>query len=382
MDHQSDDEKEEETLYDLIKDADFYQTSGNTIMADDCWEKVMLQGKEKEEEVKRKYEDGTLTILSMTISYHAPYNVVEMISGIYPEACRLGVGATLPLYLGFSHMDGLPEWERVIELLMRYYPEGIKNGESDTTALHMLLEHQPSIHLVQSMVECHRSLKTTDMLSESRSKPKRSKVTPLLLTKDENDSLPFHVAVEYQASDDVIGYLLSEYPNAVRDSRNHDGCLPLHIAIIFECTGVTLSALVRAYPEALKIPTLDEGEGTPLHLIFNLDKLDDKKKNDIYDKKKNNVRWSSNEIRANEINSNLLSGEATCKYLLAYHVKSTKLSRKAKDIKKLVNIRNAKGQTVLQSALECAKVFPVPESLLNLLQSAAKGAYTPVSFLP
>ena len=92
-----------------------------------------------------------------------------------------------------------------------------------------------------------------------------------------------------------------------------------------------------------------EGGETPLHLILNRDILNDKKKK--------NVRWRSNEIRANVINSNLLSREETYKYLLVYHVKSTKLTQKAKNVKKLVNICNAKGHTVLQSALECAKVF-------------------------
>ena len=373
MNYQSDDDEEDETIYDLIKNADFYRSKGNTSMADNCWENVILRSKEKKEEVKQKHQSGLLTILSMTITYHAPYNVVEMISRIHPEACRDDY-PSLPLYLAIVHMDGLPEWEKVVELLMMYYPEAIKYGESNTTILHKLLEHQPSVHLVRSMVECHRLL-ITDEVSESQN-------TPLLLTKDENDQIPFHVAVEFQASDDVIGYLLSEYPNAARCSREgHDGCLPLHIAIISECTGVTLSALVRTYPEALTIPNVEymsneikEGGETPLHLIFNRDIFDEKKMK--------NVRWNTKKMRTNLINSSLLSAEGTCKYLLSYHVRSTKRTQKANKIKELVNIPNAKGHTVLQSALECAKVFPVPESILILLRRATEGTYTPVDCLP
>ena len=365
------------TLYDFLTDADWNHRHGNLETANMNWRSAEQRAKTDKDEAKHLYVDGSYTALFFAVFSQAPYYVVEAILKAYPEACKI---TSLPLRVACeigskeSPMDKnvkpySAETENIIRLLMKSYPEAIDRDVDSlkstikTTALHLILEHQPTLSLVKGMVGINEKLRGSATSSTSKRTAKRVKQNSLLETADKQGQMPLHVALEYNASEDIIKYLISLKPSAAKHARNHDGYLPLHIATKSECIGNVLNVLIEAFPAALTKKTKQLNQ-TPLHLMFNFE-FD----NFSYD-------WDMENEKSNIINSDVLSGKATCELLLDAHVdRMVSDEQKSKTIKKLFGLKDSDGRTILESAVNCGKIFPVPDSLIQLFERAERGQY-------
>ena len=78
----------------------------------------------------------------------------------------------------------------------------------------------------------------------------------MVAVPDVFNNLPLHVAIGYQAPDNLILRILHMHPQAVR-VHGTDEWLPLHIASMWGVSFRVMEALIRAYPAALD----DRGEG-------------------------------------------------------------------------------------------------------------------------
>ena len=87
----------------------------------------------------------------------------------------------------------------------------------------------------------------------------------LLRIPDKYSNLPLHVALGYQAPDDIILAMISQYPEACK-VHGTDDWTPLHVAAMWGASIVVVEALIRAYPQALDDRGEDGIKGrTPRH---------------------------------------------------------------------------------------------------------------------
>jgi len=87
----------------------------------------------------------------------------------------------------------------------------------------------------------------------------------LLLQADAHNNVPLHIAIGYQAPDDLLLEMMEIYPGAAKIHGANDW-LPLHVAAMYGASPAVLTKLIRIYPQALE----DRGEGgikgrTPRH---------------------------------------------------------------------------------------------------------------------
>lgn len=240
------------------------------------------------------------------------------------------------------------DWESVIQLLMKKNPAAIEG--SSNTALHLVLEHNPSLKLVQSMIDCQASSISKTLASTKRSKKKRKKKKRLLEIKDEQTQVPLHVAVEHVASDDVVLKILETYPEATRIAREkHDGSLPLHCAVSFGCSGKVLTRIITAFPDGLS--HTENSGNTPLHLLFHMET----------NTKRWNITHKSDDLDGDE----LLSEMAICQLLLEF-IPVARMSL-------ILKMQNHSGHSVVQAAQQCSEIFAVPRDLIELLREAERG---------
>jgi len=241
---------------------------------------------------------------------------------------------------------------------MEKFPEAI--GSTKNTALHLLLEHNPSLALVDKMINLSNSLSScatssstpSSSLSQRKMNKKKAKRQILEVT-DEQDQLPLHVAVEHQASDDVILRILNGYTKAAQRTReSHDQSLPLHCALLFGCSKKVLTNIINAYPQALSFQNSDGN--TPLHILFH--------------QEYNIERWTVKKETCCEDENEKLSEESMCSLLLERYVENVPNS-----LTDLLNKTNGKGHTVVQAAKDCKKKFSVPDSLIQMLEKGQRG---------
>ena len=76
-------------------------------------------------------------------------------------------------------------------------------------------------------------------------------------------SRPLHYACSFQASLEVIQFLLSHDPSSISCPRTSDGMLPLHLASYFQAHDVVSLHLLAQWPEAAQV--VDDGGWSPLH---------------------------------------------------------------------------------------------------------------------
>jgi hypothetical protein len=76
-------------------------------------------------------------------------------------------------------------------------------------------------------------------------------VTILATSRDEFNNTPLHVAIGYQAPEELILSILATYPNACTIPATDDLWLPLHVAAMWGCSTRILQALIVTYPEGL-----------------------------------------------------------------------------------------------------------------------------------
>jgi len=313
------------------------------------------------EEVQFK-EDGFILPLHLAIQHSAPFNLIKALVDQYDAGCSVVFGDEMPLIMACGYPRRLArdvndlrydaEWEKVILLLMKKNPAAIDANKN--TALHLVLEHNPSLELVQGMIELHQSSKTS-VTSRVRKKKKteRNKKVSLLEMRDEQNQLPLHVAVEQVAATDVVLKILRSYPEAAKCTReNHDGSLPLHCAVSFGCSGNVLTQIIRAFPDALL--QKENSGNTPLHMLFHMET--------------NISRWNMGNKSDDSNGDAPLSETAICRLLLEYIPEAKMIST--------LKTSNNSGFTVVEAANECAKVFTVPDDLIKLLVKAENGKLT------
>lgn len=84
--------------------------------------------------------------------------------------------------------------------------------------------------------------------------------------QDSFHNTALHVALGYEAPDDILLQLIDEYPEATQQHGTGNDWLPLHIAAMYGASAPVVQAIIEAYPQALD----DSGEGgikgrTPRH---------------------------------------------------------------------------------------------------------------------
>jgi len=368
------DKESKPELFRLMYRAFNHQLSSNDDKANKYWEKAKRRVKKDrtfrgEHEIQFK-EGGCLLPLHLAIQHAAPYSLIKEIVNQYSDGCSVKFGGESPLEIACAHpkkssrelveklRDDM-DWEDVILLLMKKNPAAIDAGKN--TALHLVLEHDPSLELVQSIIEFHQNNKSSATSSSTvakqkkkkKKKKKRKEIHCLLEMRDIQGQLPLHVAVEHVASDDVVLKILRAYPEATKFAREYDGALPLHCAVSFGCSGEVLTQIIKAHPYALSCPDNNNGD-TPLHSLFNMET--------------NAKRWNIAEKSDDFYGDKPLSETAICQ-LLFEHIPEEIIGRSLKML-------NSGKRTVVQAANECAKVFKVPAGLIKLLKEAESGKLT------
>jgi len=364
----------EPELFQLMYDAYTYLLADNDDKANENWEMARRRVKSCQTfhgvyEVEFKL-DGFILPLHLAILHGAPHYLIKEIVKRYKDGCSVALGdGMMPLESacgypkkgsreGVDYLRDDTDWENVILLLMKENPAAI-DCTSENTALHLVLEHNPSLKLVQRMIELHQTSKTSSTSSRSmraatnKKKKTRNKKKCLLKMKDVQGQLPLHVAVEHVASADVVLKIIQSYPEATRCRRQeHDKSLPLHCAVSFGCSGSVLTQIIRAFPDALS--QKEQSGNTPLHLLFHMET----------NMKRWNIQGKSDDFDGHET----LSEKAICQLLLQSIPETTRRS--------LLKIKNKSGHTISQAANECAMLFEVPDGLLELLNEAETGRLT------
>lgn len=86
--------------------------------------------------------------------------------------------------------------------------------------------------------------------------PQQEQLSRMVASRDEFENTPLHIAIGYQAPEDLVIRILCAYPQACQVAATEDMWLPLHVAAMWGCSTRVLEALIRAYPEGL-----DQQEG-------------------------------------------------------------------------------------------------------------------------
>lgn len=69
--------------------------------------------------------------------------------------------------------------------------------------------------------------------------------------RDEYQNTPLHVAIGYQAPEEIQLYILQLYPTACQIYETEDGWIPLHIAAMWGCPTTVMEALILTNPDGL-----------------------------------------------------------------------------------------------------------------------------------
>jgi Ankyrin repeats (3 copies) len=78
----------------------------------------------------------------------------------------------------------------------------------------------------------------------------------VVTSRDEFHNTPLHIAIGYQAPEELIETILTLYPHACHMTATDDGWLPLHVAAMWGCSRTVMEALILAHPDGL-----DQKEG-------------------------------------------------------------------------------------------------------------------------
>jgi hypothetical protein len=289
-------------------------------------------------------DEGGYLPLYIALSSNAPLNLIQTLIQAHPRACRAHhlVKTEFPLMLAIHWKKTdltLPtrrERDVLIKTIFHEAPHmGSHLGEANETVLHSVLEDQPSLDIVQFLVDRVQQL------------PKKQKKV-LYRKKDGQRQLPLHVAIEYHCDDEVISYLLDKYPGAVLEGRIGK-LLPLHVAILVGCTSHVLDLLLDDKGrEALWTP--DEDGNIPLHLWFSQE----------YEEE-NASRLAHNDQPRHYT---ILSDEQVFEKIIA------KLSLTG--VKKLLSVVNAENRTIIEAAKRVQHRERFPKRLLCRMEEIMK----------
>lgn len=167
------------------------------------------------------------TALHHSSSVHASVSVLQFLLDRFPEAAK-HTNDSHQTALHSAFVVGLPPME-MVQLLLKAYPTSTQLVDSDgNTPLHLCLRHNPTLEMVQQL-----------------SGPCKM---PILTTGNRSLDKPLHMACRYGASDEVVAWLLIQFPYAARVTNEHF-VTPLHLCVRHENWHM-IAMLVKQYPDA------------------------------------------------------------------------------------------------------------------------------------
>lgn len=137
----------------------------------------------------------------------------------------------------------------LIVLLLRAYPESI-------------LLRDPDGNLPIHLVTYHHKESLWVNISEVASVLYAANHPSITMT-DKVGNLPIHIAIRNRAPDELIMFLILEYPDSTKKSDSIYGNLPLHLAIQFHSSYEVISLILTTYYDGIKIKN-NKGS-LPLH---------------------------------------------------------------------------------------------------------------------
>ena len=258
-------------LYQYIQTAIFCEDTDKYEEATKYWNAVLkyfATEKNSHHSVKHatklKYCSGRTPLLLATEG-NAPFRVIKALVHANEESCAepFTDDNAYALHNACAHQRKQTKQpqrnpEQTIRLLMETYPQAIMKQHEigNATALHLLLKIKPSLKLVQDMIQLSNNQVVGVVKIERNS---------ILNMKDSEHQLPIHVAIQWEASDDVITYLCESFPNGLNLKLPKENLSCLHLAIIYQRYNV-VGKIADLYPE--KIRCKSKIGHTPLHSLL------------------------------------------------------------------------------------------------------------------
>lgn len=299
VDQQKREEREEDsiTIHEALKNKSYPESI-----------KVLLSSDKKL--VQSKLSTGNRPIHT-AVKYGCDADIIDVILAFDSKALsRKNSIGNLPLHIAVEHQPSLPLVERlincykeavyhhndtnklplhialdskasadVVSILLEHNPDAYRDEEFGTNALLHGLYWNASLEVIQLLIEAD-----PDAIIEPNSDGNiplsvalghsSSEVILLLmnrhpegiLQRDEIGRLPLHLSLVNCCSYDVISYLISNYPEAVRIKDPKEDILPLHYALRErrdDLMAIT-SELLAAHPESVQIR--DSYGDLPIHI--------------------------------------------------------------------------------------------------------------------
>ena len=290
-------------IFRLIQTAIFCEEEQKYEEAKKFWKgtlKYIQKEKENHPDVLKdatKYEDEIRrTPLLLATEGNAPFEVIRALIHANVESCNepymYNNAYALHYACSGQKKRNKPQQQQILQrnpeptirLLMETCPQAImkQHDDGNVTALHLLLEIRPSLKLVKDMIQLSNNQVVGKVKIERNS---------ILNMKDSENQLPIHVAIQWEASDDVILYLCESFPNGLneilgadnnnnnnrlktdgnsndnnKDNNNGDDRLScLHLAIFHKRYNV-IGKIAELRPEKIRFKS--KSGNSPLHLLL------------------------------------------------------------------------------------------------------------------
>ncbi|KAG7343441.1 ankyrin repeat domain protein [Nitzschia inconspicua] len=208
----------------------------------DSW-KVDILLKSSPNMARKQNEAGNFPLHEGLLHHGTPQSVVDVIAA-HPDAC------ITPNNNGeyALHHAAYASSSMIINMVQEIHPAAVScvSTSSRRTPLHMLVGRQDRIVAVSSIERLARG--------------------NAINQRDINGDTPLHIAIKNSLSENVVTFLLYEYPNGAKipDKQGH---LPLHHAIRNQFSEDLLVNLLGANSDAVRMKFGDEGF-LPLHLAM------------------------------------------------------------------------------------------------------------------
>eukprot|EP01039_Chlorochromonas_danica_P003821 gene3821-4172_t len=208
-------------------------------------------------------------ILYYAAKYHPPLEVLEMILKTRPLAieCKLPSGE-LPIHIAASSRAPGP-W---IDRLATAYPSGVRQYYQGYLPIHIACKVKASVSTVKSLLTSYPDsidlptgeLEMLPIHVALANKCQYDVIEVLvianrenLLIRDKTYSMPLHHALEKLCNDDIILFLLRQYPEiACHRGKGTPGEYPLAIAIEQGYHHNVINEMIHCYPHAVQVKTV------------------------------------------------------------------------------------------------------------------------------
>mmetsp|Transcript_10615 Transcript_10615/g.17306 ORF Transcript_10615/g.17306 Transcript_10615/m.17306 type:complete len:282 (+) Transcript_10615:131-976(+) len=186
--------------------------------------------------------------LHLTVKFGGPPELTIKLLTANPDAVRLrDPDGNYPLHLSAYHHKGRL-WINISEVATTLYaafPDAIKELDAaGNLPLHIAIRYRAPDELIRFLVQNY---------------PKSSEI------EDGFGNLPLHLSIQFESNPEVVRFLMNNYPNALKIG-NRRGSLPLHKAAQFEASMDVLRMILDADGSAASVK--DNRGNVPLHLLF------------------------------------------------------------------------------------------------------------------